>query len=147
MKMKSTARSVYGELPSLLFEMRQIIRQKLPGSNQNDPNEWMRLQTMHYIATHDKPTMNEVAEYLRIKAPSATSLIAHLDSHGFIERLPGNDRRVTRLSLTEAGAKILKGYGAHSEKMMRSAFSKLEEKEVCTLRDILRKMIGTQKKK
>lgn len=144
---RPTASSVYGELPALLFEMRQIIRQALPGSRHSDPNEWMRLQTMHFIARHGKPTMHELAEYLRIKAPSATSVVSYLVSHGMIERKAGVDRRVVHLSLTEEGSRLISGYGKQSEEMMRSAFSGLEEKEVCTLRDILSKMISCNKKK
>ncbi len=142
MKISSnSSASVYGELPSLLFEMRQIIRQTLPGAKQSDPNEWMRLQTMQFVADQEKPTMHDVAEYLRIKAPSATSLIQYLVSHGLIAREAGDDRRVVRLTLTPQGEAVLKGYGTESEKMMRNAFSKLQEKEVCTLRDLLQKMI------
>ncbi len=133
--------SVYGELSELFFETRQIIKQKLPGTGNTDPNEWMRLQTMQFIDRSDSVTMHDVATYLRIKAPSATSLIACLVSRGMIAREAGQDRRVVRLSLTLLGKKALKEYGSTSEKMMRRTFSTLEESEVGSLCTILKKLI------
>mgnify|MGYP001561011936 CR=1 FL=1 len=138
---KALKTSIYGELSELFFETRQIIKQKQPGTGASDPNAWMRLQTMQFIDRGDSVTMHDVAAYLRIKAPSATSLIAHLVTRGMIAREVGQDRRVVRLSLTPLGKKTLKEYGSSSEKMMRHAFSKLEEAEVGSLCSILKKLI------
>lgn len=141
MSQKQGAASVYGDLSGLFFETRQIIRQKLPGSTQNDPNAWMRLQTIRFIDSSDTPTMHAVATYLRIKAPSATSLINHLVEQGLVSRETGADRRQIKLSVTPEGKKVLKEYGAQSDEMMREAFSPLDEKEVGSLCSILKKLI------
>lgn len=146
MSRNDTDTDVFAELPSLFFETRQIIRQKLPSDKQSDPNAWMHLQTMHFIDRSTEPTMQDVATYLRIKAPSATSLVAHLVSQGVITRTTGADRRRVVLSITPAGKRALKKYSEESEKMMRSAFSTLDRKEVCSLCDILKKMISGNKK-
>ncbi len=143
MKMTDTGseENVYRELPGLFFETRQIIRQQLPSSKQSDPNAWMHLQTMDFIARNGTPTMQEVASYLRIKAPSATSLVSNLVSQGAVARTIGADRRQVVLSITSVGKKMLKSYGAESQKMMRSAFSTLDKKEVGSLCSILKKLI------
>lgn len=141
MKMSTSQRSTYGELSGLFFETRQIIRQHLPGTQRSDPNAWLRLQTMRFIDSSRAPTMHDVAAYLRVKAPSATSLIAHLVSRGLITRRSGSDRREVILSLTPAGKKALKDYGEQSDKMMRNAFSPLDESEVGSLCTILKKLI------
>ena len=138
---KPAKTSTYGELSELFFETRQIIKQRLPGAERSDPNAWLRVQTMQYIERADSPTMHDVAEYLRITAPSATSLIAHLVAKGMIARETGADRRVVRLSVTPLGKKLLKQYAIKSEKLMRHAFSKLEESEVGSLCSILKKLI------
>ncbi len=141
MSVKQPKSSIYGELSELFFETRQIIKQKVPGTGAADPNAWMRLQTMQFVDRSKSATMHDVAEYLRIKAPSATSLIAHLVSRGMIAREAGRDRRVVRLTLTPLGKKTLKEYGNSSEKMMRTAFSNLEKAEVGSLCSILKKLI------
>lgn len=138
---KPNESSVYGELSGLFFETRQIIKQKLPGTGHADPNAWMRLQTMQFIDRSKSATMHDVAGYLRIKAPSATSLISYLVSRGMIAREIGRDRREVRLSLTPLGKKTLREYGNSSEEMMRNAFSTLEEAEVGSLCNILKKLI------
>jgi DNA-binding MarR family transcriptional regulator len=138
---KQRTTSIYGELTELFFETRQIIKQKVPGTGHADPNAWMRLQTMQYIDRNGSVTMHDIATYLRIKAPSATSLIAHLVARDMIAREIGRDRRVVRLSLTPLGKKTVKKYGTTSEQMMRSTFSTLEEAEVGSLCSILKKLI------
>ncbi len=143
MKMSDLSRSAaaYGELSGLFFETRQIIRQNLPGAKRSDPNAWLRLQTIQFIERTDAPTMHDVAAYLRVKAPSATSLIAHLVSQGLITRRPGSDRREVILSVTPAGRRALMEFGEQSEKMMRTTFSTLDEAEVGSLCTILKKLI------
>ncbi len=138
---KALKNTMYGELSGLFFETRQIIRQKLPGAKQSDPNAWLRLQTMHFIERNDSPTMHDVAAYLRIKAPSVTSLIAHLVERGMVERKTGADRREVVLSVTPAGKKVLESYADQSEEMMRHAFSTLDESEVGSLCSILKKLV------
>ncbi len=141
---KTVKAGVYGELSKLFFETRQIIKQKLPGTQQADPNVWMHLQTMQFIDQMDSPTMHAVAAYLRIKAPSATSLITHLVTRGMIAREIGQDRRVVRLTVTPLGKKTLKLYRTKSERIMRHVFSTLDVTEVGSLCTILKKFIRGQ---
>lgn len=143
MKMaEKTAKStIYSELSGLFFETRQIIRQNVPKTKQSDPNAWLRLQTIRFIDRTASPTMHDVAGYLRVKAPSATSLVAHLVSQGLIARKTGADRREVILSVTPLGKKALSVYGEQCEKMMRNTFSTLEETEVGSLCRILKKFI------
>ncbi len=137
--------SIYSELSGLFFETRQIIKQKMPQGHKTDPHAWMRLQTMQFIERHGFATMHDVADYLRIKAPSATSLIANLVARGMIAREIGRDRREVRLSLTPLGKQTLTEYGTKSEEMMRNAFSTLDEREVGSLCSILKKLIRGHK--
>lgn len=125
------------ELASLFFSTRQIIRGKLP-QGKADPNAWLRFQTMRYIEDSNGPTMREVASYLRIKAPSATSLIAHLVGRGFVRRVAGKDKRVTRLRLTPRGKKLLAGHDKRSNATMRTVFSQFTDAEVRELVRLLR---------
>ena len=132
--------STFAELSSLFFTTRQIIRSQLPGGHP-DPNAWLRCETMHFIATAKNPTMQDVAAYLRVRAPSATSLISNLAKSGFVSRQgEKGDRRVVRILLTKAGEKVLRDYAKTSATTMRKVFSKLDTKEVEQLTATVRRL-------
>ncbi len=127
------------ELTSLFFTTRQIIRQQLPSDGRSDPNTWLRFETLRFISEAQDPTMHDVAHYLRIKAPSATSLVAHLARSGLIARKgEASDKRIVRISLTTRGKREVKGYTARCATTMRKAFSKLNDRELNELVAILR---------
>lgn len=128
----------FAELATLFFVTRQIIKQWLPPKGKSDPYMWLRLETLRYIAASNEPTMYDVARHLRIKAPSATSLIAHLAKLGFISRKgEKEDKRVVRIALTAAGKKEVDAYAARSAAMMHKVFSKLDDRELDELLKIL----------
>ena len=131
--------SKLSELTSLFFTTRQIIKQQLPSDGKSDPNTWLRFETLRFIAGSKDPTMQDVARYLRIKAPSATSLIANLAKSGLVSRKgEKSDKRIVRISLTSRGTKEVKNYMDRAALMMRQAFSKLDDREINELVTILR---------
>jgi DNA-binding MarR family transcriptional regulator len=130
--------SKLSELTSLFFTTRQIIKQQLP-SGESDPNTWLRFETLRFIGESKDPTMQDLAHYLRVKAPSATSLVAHLAKTGLIARKgEKEDKRIVRISLTAVGKKEIKNYTARCAKTMQKVFSKLNDREVDELVTILR---------
>lgn len=134
------------ELTSLFFTTRQIIRQQLP-SDGPDPNTWLRFETLRFISEAKDPTMHDVAHYLRVKAPSATSLVAHLVRSGLIARKgEASDKRIVRISLTPRGKREVKNYTARCASTMRKAFSKLDDRELNSLVSILRHLRDVHKK-
>jgi len=82
--------------------------------------------------------MQSVASYLRIKAPSATSLITHLVGQGLVRRVTGNDKRSTRLYLTPRGKKLLLVHDKRSNTALRKVFSEFKPSDVHELVRILR---------
>jgi len=128
------------ELSSLFFTMKQILRAQLP-DHKVDPNAWLRYETMRHIRDAKGPTMRDVAEYLRIKAPSATSLIGHLARTGMIARKGEKaDKRIVRIFLTPRGKREVERYERRSATMMHSTFSKLDDHELQGLIVILRRL-------
>ena len=118
--------------------MKQILRSQLP-DHEVDPNAWLRYETMRYVRDAHGPTMHDVAAYLRIKAPSATSLISHLAKSGLITRKGEKaDKRIVRIFLTARGTRDVDRYESRSTVMMRAAFSKLGDRELRDLVKILR---------
>ena len=130
---------VFSELATLFFSTKQIMRKQMPNNGHIDPNAWLRFETMRFIGESKEPSMQELAEYLRIQAPSATSLVSHLVEAGFVERKSeAGDKRIVRVVLTPIGKKEVADYMARSVVTMRKTFSQLGEREVETLLDILR---------
>ena len=136
--MKRTDQHTLEELASLFFITRQIIRQRLPQEGKYDPNAWLRNQTLLFIASQKGPTMHEIATFVRITAPSATSLVRHLEKLGFIRRkqaLP--DKRIVRIYLTAKGKRKLAECRKNSVAVMQTVFGELPPQDIKALRDIL----------
>ncbi len=128
------------ELSALFFAMKQLIRQRLPDKSL-EPNAWSRFETMRYIARERELSMHDVAKYLRISAPSATSLISNLVREKLVaRRAERRDKRVTRVSLTAKGRRALALHDRRSAKALREVFSKLDAEETTELVRILRRL-------
>lgn len=137
--MKKNTDNVYEELGPLFFETRQIIRDNLRGEKP-DPNAWLRFETLRFIDETGEPTMQDIARHLRVRAPSATSLIKHLMTMKLIVHVKrGEDKRVVRIALSHAGKQTLRGYRKRSTDTMRRVFSKLPPGDVETLVRIFRR--------
>lgn len=137
--MKKNNDYLFEQLGPLFFVTRQIIRDNLRGAKP-DPNAWLRYETLRFIDETHEPTMQAIAKHLRVRAPSATSLIKHLIAMKFIVRAKqGTDKRVVRVALTEAGKKTLRGYRKRSAETMRRVFSKLPSEDVEALVRIFRR--------
>jgi DNA-binding MarR family transcriptional regulator len=92
---------------TLLFEVGRIIRRAMV-TKQATAMPLSYIETLRFIEEKGKPTMRDVAAYLRIAAPSATAIVEALVSEGHLERsADGKDRRIVRLALTAKGARLL----------------------------------------
>jgi DNA-binding MarR family transcriptional regulator len=116
---------------SLFFAVRGIMRTRLAAGSKFDPSTWLRIETMKFIADHDEPRMKDVADYLSITAPSATSLVSGLVKSGFVTSSAGkSDRRTSRLILTAKGKRELKLAMVRGTKRLASLFAALSGKEL-----------------
>jgi DNA-binding MarR family transcriptional regulator len=116
---------------SLFFAVRGVIRTKLAKGRRLDPTTWLRIETMKFIADHDKPKMKDIAEYLSITAPSATSLVGGLVKSGFVAHAADSrDKRTSRLTLTLKGSAELKRALVRGGKILGTVFETLSKKEL-----------------
>ncbi|ETP67101.1 MarR family transcriptional regulator [Planococcus glaciei] len=65
--------------------------------------EWTIL---YYLANNESATLVELAQYQRVEKPTMTRIIRSLEESGFIEHIPGKDRREKPMKLTELGKKV-----------------------------------------
>lgn len=127
-------------LATLYFTTRQIIRSQLPQGNV-DPNEWLRFETLRFIAAVKGPSMRDIAAYVRITAPSATSLVRHLEGRGLVRvHVGAGDKRSKRVVLTSRGRVALKHYERRSERVLSKVFSHLSRAELAELLRLLQQV-------
>jgi DNA-binding MarR family transcriptional regulator len=116
---------------SRFFEVRGLVRTKLAHGKKLDPSAWLRVETVKFIADKGNPRAKDVADYLSITAPSATSLLSGLARSGIIERRPDPaDRRVQRVALTRKGKSLLEKKLARGAAILGELFAPLSDAEL-----------------
>ena len=61
---------------------------------------------LYYLANNGSATLVELANYQRTEKPTVTRTVAKLEELGYLEHIPGKDRREKRMQLTEYGKTI-----------------------------------------
>jgi DNA-binding MarR family transcriptional regulator len=90
----------------------------------------LRVEAIHLIEK-EEPTMKRVAEYLHIKAPSATSLIDGLVQVGYIKRVADSkDRRMVQLKITDKGKEYLKDGMRQMSEKIKEVLLKLKKDQI-----------------
>ena len=126
---------------SLFFAVRRIVRTKLAQGKKYDPSAWLRIETMKFIADSDEPKMKDVADYLSITAPSATTLIGGLMKSGFVvSATDKRDRRTSRLALTAKGKNELRRAVARGTRILGGLFAALSGKELAAFTGALERL-------
>ncbi len=127
---------------SLIFSVSRMIKEKYQNERQKNISG-MKLETLRYIK-ENKPLMKDIAEYLSIAPPSATSLINHLVEAKLVERVQdGSDRRIVRMSITSFGEKKFAQEMAMIADRMKRMLSPLNTGEKENLIKILEKISKT----
>ena len=127
------------DIISLFFGVGRLIRGECV---KNDPYIFIKLEVLRFVAENKKPTMTDLAEYLSVKAPTATAFISGLVRAGFIEREPDKgDRRIVHLNLTPVGRNKLKQGQAELLVALKPVFAKLTDDESSTLKKLLTKIL------
>lgn len=108
---------------------------------------FVQLLTIQFVKERKGATMRDVADFLNIAPPSATSLIDILVKNKILTREEGiSDRRIVRLKITAKGEKALKrGYAQVAEKI-KKILSCLSKKEQRNLIQILEKIVKQKRK-
>lgn len=128
-RMPSTKR--LSRLIELMLAMKRALHERLgKKSFPLDPSTLPRLIVLGYLREREEPTMKEVASFLRITPPSATTLVDGLAAAGLLERRPDpKDRRSIRLRLTPKGNTFIGRRMAEVERHMERILGRLTVKE------------------
>ena len=127
------------QIIALIFSTRKLLHE------QKEPKDakacsFLHFVTLGYVKTHS-PLMKDIAGFLGVAPPSATSLINTLSKEGLIARREdAQDRRIVRIVLTKKGAAYAEKHKNHVTKTMRSALEELTLAEQKQLLAILEKI-------
>ena len=129
------------ELFSLMFEMSRLLKREISRESTLMPS-FLHAETLRFINEAERqgnlPTMRDVADYLKIAPPSATSLVNAFMKDGVIKRVADpKDRRIVRLSLSKKGLRFLEVTRLQREKAFASLFSPLSAADSKELSRIL----------
>lgn len=124
-------------LISLFFNTSRLIKEQScsnknlkPTSIHHQHFSMLRIEVVQLIEA-ERPTMKRIAEYLHIKAPSATSLVNGLVKAGYIKRMTGEkDRRMVKMIITNKGKDFLKDGLKQMTEKLKDVLLKLDQKQI-----------------
>jgi DNA-binding MarR family transcriptional regulator len=122
----------------LIFNAGRMIKEKVRSIA---CSSYIELEILSFTARAKNPTMQDIAKYLHIKPPSATSMIKGLVRKNKLKRVKDkNDRRIVRIELTKLGKNLLKKRYEILFKNIEKTFSKVSKKDKKTLISIIEKL-------
>lgn len=132
-------------LISLFFNTGRLIKERSCNSKDINPISMLKLEAIRLIEV-EKPTMKRIAEYLNIKAPSATSLINGLVKVKDVKRITNpNDRRVVQMIVTDKGKKFLKNGLKQMTEKAKEILLKLKQDQIDNLIQIMEEIKNAYK--
>jgi DNA-binding MarR family transcriptional regulator len=90
-----------------------------------------QLHILLRLHRNDGMTMSQLAEMMGVSLSNATGLVDRIEERGFVERqrVP-EDRRVVRIQVTPAGARLLEQVDALSDELLRSVLERVDRSEL-----------------
>ena len=117
---------------SLIFATRRMMFEQ----KEAQACSFLHLITLKYVK-ETSPLMKDIAIFLGIAPPSATSLINNLTKQGLVSRKEDKiDRRIVRIQMTKKGEEFLHAHKRKAMEHMRRNLEKLsdaEQKHLCTI--------------
>lgn len=135
------------ELTQLIFTLSRIIREQVAWNWTIDFWSIVQLKILHLVSERWQPTMNDIANSLFIKLPTATSIIDRLVKNWQLERISDDkDRRIVRLKITELWKKSHNLWRTNMYEKMDNILDCLDKNEIEQFKQILKKIINSHTK-
>ncbi|HEY6407861.1 MAG TPA: MarR family transcriptional regulator [Ktedonobacteraceae bacterium] len=143
-------------IPSLLRQLRADIPRET--DSQHAIPEWHdiselrattgQIRLLRILTSHQRCTMQELADQLDVAPPTATAMIKRLVTQGFVARLRDEqDWRVVWVSPTERGQRAVTLYDQFRRANLQRLLAHLNQEELALLRaalPVLRHMIKVE---
>ena len=102
-----------------------------------------QVRLLRLLTEHDGLTNTEIAVELDIRPSSVSALVKKLLDAKFVERLAdADDKRVSKIFLTDDGRAFLKGASQLQNDFSQTCFATLSDLEQAQLRQLLQKLIA-----
>ncbi len=129
------------KLVTLLITSLRSFKSKLQSVGGVGSFSHVQIETLRFVARHDRTTMKMLADYLAIQPPSATAIVNGLVKKGELARkFEASDRRLVLLTLTPAGQKTLVSCQTFIRKHLRDFLEQLNATEKRNLIHLLEKL-------
>ncbi len=133
------ARDKTSELVETIFNTARLLKAHMSYTGKLTHLSILQIQTLFFLSKHKNVPMNEIARYFGIELPSATSLLNKLYAHRLVTRhVDKTDRRLTRISLTAQGEKLLDEALCARRKKLKKVLSYLTGDEQEKLYDLVK---------
>jgi DNA-binding MarR family transcriptional regulator len=127
-------------LVHLILTINRLTHERL--RNEHSKISPVQIIALNFIEANNDPTMKDLAEFLYIAPPSATSLANNLAKAGLIKRLlDEKDRRILRIIITEKGKEMLSNGKKIIVGYIEKNFEALNNKEKKQLTAIAEKIL------
>jgi DNA-binding MarR family transcriptional regulator len=135
------------ESPSELFDAFWTVARRLRHVSAAALARWdvspSQSRALSVLARHGEMRPGELARHLRIAPRSATEVVDDLSDRELVERVPDpDDRRATRLRLTDVGTRTAEGIRAARGEEMEELFGRLSPADRSELTRILGELRG-----
>ena len=133
------------QLIALMFSMGRLMRKRFneSGGLAATPS-LLQMEMLRFVDEKKNPPMKQVADFLSISAPSATSLVEDMVGRGYLDRLADEkDRRMIRLSISRKGKAALSTHVRKKMAHIRKTLGKLSVEDRAQLARILSKLSNT----
>lgn len=96
-----------------------------------------------YSSPNFQSTQGDIKKFLHLNSSTVSGIIQRLEKKGFIARLPKTgDKRVTNLTLTVSGEKILQKIPPLLHDRLSTKLEKLNEDEIDTIKNSLLQLVN-----
>lgn len=135
---------------SLITQIKQIsgrIFERILSEKNVDAFNGAQGHILYVLWRQDNITIREISDETGLAATTLTSMIDRMEAAGLVSRVPdANDRRKTRLILTDKARSLNIEYNQVSEKMSGIFYQGFSEAEIEQFEDYLSRVLRNLKK-
>jgi MarR family transcriptional regulator for hemolysin len=99
---------------------------------------------LYYLANKLTATLVELSHYMSVEKPTVTRTMNRLEELGYVEHVPGKDKREKRMQLSEAGRQVYKEVRVtidHYEQDILKGITEQEQMEAIRIMEKIRNNI------
>ncbi len=126
-------------LPYHLYRVSNLMNLRLQGRLRNNGINLSQWRVLSVLRSYGRLHLSKVVEYALMEQPTASRVVAQLESDGLIDRrVPEKDSRLMEVALTHKGAAMFDAIIPAAYLHQRRALEGLSPKELVALRETLR---------